>query len=216
VYELLVVIHVLGWVFWLGTDLGVFFAAKWSERDELSVETRLTVLQLGMLLDCAPRFAVPVVWGSGMLLAARQGYPFLPGAAVLAISLVWIVVTQQVIFGGQGSAAQRYAMRAQTLFYGLVIIFMGGGGAWLLAQGEIPLWLALKGLGYTIIAVTGLLLERAFAPVGALFGELAAQGASDPLNERIHRALKPVYPIVLGIYVGTLIAGIAGLTKPTL
>ena len=215
-YELLIVVHVLGWVFWLGTDLGVFFAAKWSERDELSVEARLTVLQLGMLLDCAPRFAVPVVWGTGMLLAARLGYQWLPTAAVLAIALLWITATYLVIFGSQGSAAQRNAMRIQTLFYGLVIIFMGGGGAWLLARGEIPLWLALKGLGYTIIAVTGLWLERAFAPVGALFGELAAQGASDALNERIHRALRPVYPIVLGIYVGTLIAGISGLTKPVL
>lgn len=215
-YELLLVIHVLGWVFWLGTDLGVFFAAKWSERDELSVETRLTVLQLGMLLDCAPRFAVPVVWASGMLLAARQGYVFLPTMVILAIALVWTVATYLVIFGKQGSAAQRNAMRLQTLFYGLVIVFMGGGGAWLLAQGEIPLWLALKGLGYTVIAITGLWLERAFAPVGALFGRLAAEGASDALNESIHHALKPVYPIVLGIYVGTLIAGISGLTKPTL
>ena len=57
-HELLTAIHVLGWVFWLGTDVGVFLAAKKSERrTDLSVESRLAVLELGMILDRAPRFA---------------------------------------------------------------------------------------------------------------------------------------------------------------
>ena len=43
-------LHILLLVFWVGTDVGVFVAARWSERTSLSIETRQTVLQLGMVL----------------------------------------------------------------------------------------------------------------------------------------------------------------------
>ena len=44
-------LHILLLVFWVGTDVGVFIAARWSEQTTLSIETRQTVLQLGMVLD---------------------------------------------------------------------------------------------------------------------------------------------------------------------
>ena len=50
-------LHILLLVFWVGTDVGVFIAAKWSEKTTLSMETRQTVLQLGMVLDRLPRSA---------------------------------------------------------------------------------------------------------------------------------------------------------------
>ena len=33
-------LHILLLVFWVGTDVGVFIAAKWSERVTLSMDTR--------------------------------------------------------------------------------------------------------------------------------------------------------------------------------
>ena len=50
-YSILVFVHVLLFVFWLGTDVGVFLAAKISERSDLGTETRATVLKLGMVLE---------------------------------------------------------------------------------------------------------------------------------------------------------------------
>jgi uncharacterized membrane protein len=215
-YELVLVVHVLGWVFWLGTDVGVFFAARWSEREALSPEARLTVLQLGLFLDRWPRFAVPVVWVTGVYLMSVQGYAIIPVAMALPVALFWLAVTWAVIFQPPGSPWQARALGAQAAIYAAVVIGMGGGAAWLLATGELPLWLAIKWFAYVGVAVTAVLLERAFAPVGALFGELATAGASDDLNARIHRAMAPAYPIVLAIYACTIVAGVSGLLKPML
>ena len=57
-YEFWLYVHILLLVFWVGTDLGVFVAARYSERTDLSYETRATVLQLGMVLDRLPRSAL--------------------------------------------------------------------------------------------------------------------------------------------------------------
>ena len=58
-YDVILYIHLLGFVFWLGTDIGVFIGAKFTENAEYSVETRLTILKLAMILDIAPRVAMP-------------------------------------------------------------------------------------------------------------------------------------------------------------
>jgi hypothetical protein len=214
IVDWVVVIHVLGWVFWLGTDVGVFFGARFAERSDLSVEARLAVLELGMLLDRAPRFAVPIVWFTGTVLSTRLGYDVLPLWFAAPLTLIWLLVTWFLIFGVPGSSVQRAALWAQTLIYSGVIVGMGGGATWLLATDQIPLWLALKAYGYVIVAIAALTLEKWFAPVGALFQQLATEGASAALDARIRTALRPVYPVVLLIYAGTLLAGISGLLKP--
>ena len=129
---------------------------------------------------------------------------------------MWLLTTWGVIFNEPTTGIFRAAIIGQTLFYFAVIAGMGIGGSWLLYSGAIPLWLAIKWFGFVLVAVAALALEKLFAPVGMLFQELAADGATDALNTRISTALKPVYPAVLAIYAGTLIAGISGLIKPAL
>ncbi len=215
-YSSLLLVHVLGWVFWLGTDVGVFLASRYAEKSELSVETRLTVLEVGMILDRMPRMAVPLVWGSGMLMAAQQGYSLLDPVVTIVFTLAWIAVTWIVVFQAKEALAYRYAIRAQSLIYGGVVLGMGIGCTVLLLADELPLWLALKGYAYVVIGVSAVLLEKWFHPVAASFMQLAASGASPGLNQRISSELRPVYASVLAIYAGTLLAGVAGLLKPVL
>jgi uncharacterized membrane protein len=213
-HDVALVVHVLGWVFWLGTDVGVFLAARYAERADLSAETRLTVLELGMLLDRAPRLAVPIVWFTGVLLSRSLGYDLLPVAFAAAFALLWLLVTLGMIFLAPTSSLRPAAMAGQTLCYLSVIIGMGGGAGWLLSTGGIPFWLALKWFGFVLVSIAALLLEKLFAPVAVAFQELAVQGPSTPLDAAIATSLRPVYPVVLLIYLGTLVAGISGLVNP--
>jgi len=216
IYDAALVVHVLGWVFWLGTDVGVFFSAKFAERGDLTPETRLTLLELGMLLDRAPRFAVPIVWFTGVVLMHRYGYFFIPLTAASVVLAIWIGLTWAVLFRPAGSTLHEKALLAQALVYFMVIFGMGGAGSWLLATDQIPLWIAIKWFAYVGLAVVAILLERAFAPVTNLFQTLAVEGANDSLNMRIRTALKPVYALVLAIYFCTIVAAVSGLTKPFL
>ncbi|MEM1230228.1 MAG: hypothetical protein AAGI15_06805 [Pseudomonadota bacterium] len=212
----LLVIHVLGWVFWLGTDIGVYLAAKRSERRDLGVEARLAVLELGMVLDRAPRFAVPIVLGTGLLLLNGYGLAPLPPAAAIALMLGWIVIVWLGIFQPPGTPLQARAMQIQTLIYLFVI---GGALLWAtlgLVNATLPLWVALKGYAYALIGIAALILEKTFAPAVADYQALAEQGSSPPLEADLHAHLQPVYRSVLVIYAGTALAGIAGLLKPVL
>ena len=93
---------------------------------------------------------------------------------------------------------------------------MGFGGSLLLYSGDIPLWLALKWYGYVIVAISALALEKYFIPVIVGFNNLVTEGATELINAKLSADLRPVYAAVLCIYSGTLLAGLAGLLKPTL
>lgn len=215
-YEIVLFVHILGWVFWLGTDVGVFLGAKYAERADLSAETRLTVLEVGMILDRFPRFSMPIVWLTGIILMNDLGYSLLPVAAAVPMTLFWLAVTWVIIFKPPGTSLHNAAAVAQTLILAAVIIGMGGISCWLLASGDMPLWLAIKWFAYALVGVTVILLERAFTPAIVLFGELAEKGGNDELNQRLSAVLKPVYPIVLAIYAWTILAAASGVSKVTL
>lgn len=210
------VVHVLGWVFWLGTDIGVFIACRHAERGDLSVETRLTLLEVGMILDRLPRLAVPLVWGSGVVLSRQWGYEFIPVPYGLILAALWLIATGMIIAQPPGARGRAVALSTQTIIYVSVIVGMGAGATLLSASGAMPLWLALKWYAYVIIGAAALALEKYFVPVVAGFQRLASEGASDDTNNKITRELKPVYTAVLCIYGGTLLAGISGLLKPAL
>lgn len=215
-HEGVLFVHLLGWVFWLGTDVGVFLSAKYAERGELSAETRLTVLQLGLVLDRFPRFSMPIVWLTGIVMMNNLGYVLVPDVLAAVLTLVWMAVTWLIIFQPPESSAHQRAALAQTLILAAVIVGMGGAAAYGLVEGGMPLWLAMKWFAFVLVAITVLALEKKFAPVGPLLGELAQNGGSEELNGRLSAALKPVYPIVLAIYAWTILAAASGVSKVTL
>lgn len=212
-YDLLLVLHVLAWVFWLGTDIGVFVAAKHSEKQTLSVDARLAVLNVGMLLDRAPRFAVPIVWITGMLLSASLGFVALPTALTLVLGLAWLVVTYLFVFQEDGTRWQRFAAHTKTAIYLAVIVGMGGGALLAIANGTMPLWLAVKWLAFVLVAIAAIWLERAFAPAVVDYRALATDGSSPDLEAALNGHMRPVYIAVLIIYGATLTAGVSGLVK---
>ena len=213
-HDLWVVIHVLAWVFWLGTDIGVIVSAKMSENGSYTPETRLTVLKLGMLLDMAPRIAVPVVFITGVMLSNDLGFTLIPPLAGLIFGLIWLaaVIVGIATEGGQ-TPFGKLAMRLQFLINSIVAIGMGGLAIAGLVQAlDMPAWLAVKWLAFAVVALAAIVLEKTFKPAVILYGKLGAEGASDKLNTDLSEALKPVYIAVLVIYAATLVAGITGLT----
>jgi len=215
-YSLAVFFHVLLFVFWLGTDVGVFLAARISERGELSVETRSTVLGLGMVLDRLPRSALALIVPSGLGLAVHSGQLSLPQGFVLAawaFALFWLAVLWMGFLNPQSKTEQR-AMLFNFAMNAVLAVAVLAAGIYLLSTGAAASWLALKVLLVGFIFVCGVTLDVLFKPAVEAFVEITTAGASDELNEKYSRAIGPVYLIVLAIYAAVLAAAWLGIAKP--
>ena len=208
-------LHILLLVFWVGTDVGVFIAAKWSERATLSIETRQTVLQLGMVLDRLPRSALTLIIPSGCQLAVASGWLTMPSHYLLGMWLfaaIWLAILWRGFLSAD-LKVQEQSAKINWVFNPVLALVVSGAGMYLLISGEIADWLALKVLAVGAIFCAGVLLDLLFKPAVDLFMALAATPDDPELNTAYSRALSPVYIAVLAIYAFALIAAALGVFK---
>ena len=208
-------LHILLLVFWVGTDVGVFIAARWSERTTLSIETRQTVLQLGMVLDRLPRSALTLIIPSGCQLAVSAGWLALSGNVLGSMWLaagVWLLILWRGFLSADPQVQEKSAKINWVLNLVLALV-VSSTGVYLLTQTDTPDWLALKVLAVGAIFCAGVLLDLLFKPAVDLFIALSATPDDENLNGAYTRALSPVYKAVLAIYAFALIAAALGVFK---
>ena len=208
-------LHILLLVFWVGTDVGVFIAAKWSEKTTLSMETRQTVLQLGMVLDRLPRSALTLIIPSGCQLAATSGWLDISGTVLGVLWLsagAWLAILWRG-FLSTDPTVQESSAKINWALNLVMALVVSGGGIYLLTQGQTPDWLALKILAVGAIFCAGVLLDLLFKPAVDLFLALSETPDDVALNTAYSRALSPVYIAVLAIYAFALTAAGLGVVK---
>ena len=208
-------LHILLLVFWVGTDVGVFIAAKWSEKTTLSIETRQTVLQLGMVLDRLPRSALTLIIPSGCQLAVTSGWLNISGT-VLGIFWLTAGAWLAILWRGFLSTEPKVQENSAKINWALNLVMalvVSVGGIYLITQRQIPDWLALKILAVGAIFCAGVLLDLLFKPAVDLFLALAETPDDTALNAAYSQALSPVYIAVLAIYAFALTAAGLGVVK---
>lgn len=215
-YTTLVFIHVMLLVFWLGTDLGVFLAAKRSERSDLGVETRSALLGLGMVLDRLPRSCLTLIVPTGLQMAVNMGLIAVSAwilPSLWLIAAVWLVVLWTG-FLNPGSRFEKPSMLINFALNALMALIFTPVGIYLLVKGGVPGWLAVKMLIIGAIFCTGVVLDLLFKPAIEAFTAILAEGASPERDAAYSRAIGPVYKAVLAIYALVAIAAYLGIAKP--
>jgi hypothetical protein len=215
-YAILVWVHILLFVFWLGADLGVYIAAIWAKNPALSFAERAILLRIAAAVDLAPRLAFVLMMPVGLTLARRMGLPIGPPAllAIWLLALAWLagVLT---LFRAHGSRLGRILARAQS---GLLLIGGFGFGGWgiaLLADGTIvPAWLAGKITLFGVIFFLAIGIDLAFGPMSQAFGRLAQEGSTPSVERAIRRPINKTLVIVTALYLVLLAISFLGTVKP--
>ena len=76
---LLKMAHVLGLVYWLGADLGVFYSSFVLCDDKQSGPVRVSAAKILFALDQAPRMCMTLMLPLGIHLASKMGFIQAPG-----------------------------------------------------------------------------------------------------------------------------------------
>jgi hypothetical protein len=217
-YAVLLFIHILALVFWLGTDIGVFVLGKFAQNPVYAVPERLLLLKVALILDMFPRICMVLSLPTGFQLATLLGA--VPNSQVLTIS-VWAfsVVWLAVVITGvlrQDEPIGQSAKKVEKLIHLILLAVL----AWasissLLGDGPITVtWVAVKVLIYALLFVVMPLLEKAFTPAVLGFMSLETGGSSPELENQIRSGMDRTYVWVLSIYAIVLIAAFIGVAKP--
>jgi hypothetical protein len=232
--EIAVVLHVFLLVYWLGGDLGTFYASRSVMNPALGVEARQTALKIMSFCDVFPRICLVLFLPSGITLVALGPYSggylatwMLVPIWIFGLAWLWLVITEYRSHGASSPRLVwirrvdlwiRYAVIAGTVGAGLAILVGGDAVASALSGLDVtsnPRWLGLKLAAYGTAIFCGVMIRRDLRPFGPSWVALVTGGASTPaIEEGIGGAIERSEKWVRLIWVCVIAAAVLGIVKP--
>ena len=217
-HGVLVFVHVLLLTYWLGTDLGVFYSAKFVLRPDLSPQTRGTIARILVALDLSPRVCLVLMLPVGLSLAASlQLSPVRGGWLVLVwvAALLWLTLVVTVYRAEESPVAKTLRQVDLVIRFALVLVLAVSVVTSLSAGTPFATpWLAWKVAAYTVAIMGGIAIRFGLRPFGPALGQLLTTGSTPEVEQALTRSLKGTYPYVLTIWAMLAVAAFLGAVKP--
>lgn len=213
-YNILTLLHVILFAYWLGGDLGVFYASRSVTNPDLGREARSIATRIMLAVDLSPRICMVLILPVGIHMAVIRNQLMLSDTTVISIwlaALFWLLLVLCVHFVPASRAAE--ALRRVDFSFRLLVIAVTVGLAlWqLVAPAQIQAdWIALKLLIFGILVACGLAIRIALRPFGPAFASLLEQGSTPTTEAAIQRSLGRARPFVLAIWTGLVISAVLG------
>lgn len=217
-YSHLVFIHILLFVVWLGTDLGVFILGQHFRRRDYPMDQRLTILKLLVITDMAPRTAWALMVPVSISLVAAGGYWAVPAWGIVASWVVggfWLWLVWTAFVHDRTPRATRLRVIEFWLKVALTGFYLGLGGLSLATGGPLADgWLAAKALLFGVIFAFAIMIDVAFKPLGPALARLVEDGSSDATEGPVLAIMNRTRFWVVSVYVLLAVAAYLGTTKP--
>ena len=217
-YSLLVFLHVLLFVYWLGADIGVFIAARSVTNERLPVPGRAVAAKILFTIDMAPRTAHVMMLPVGFSLAAGMGISPVGGIWLVLIWVAgsaWLGLTWFIRLK-TGAPSVRIAERFDVWFRAALVAVLVVTGLVSLITGApfAENWLALKIGLFGVIVASGAGIRLTLKPFGPAFARLVSDGPSPEVNEALRSAMRRSYPFVFTIWTLVALLAFLGIAKP--
>jgi hypothetical protein len=212
---LLKFVHVLAFVFWLGTDLAVWYIGFYAVNRKLSAETRVTVIRILFALDMAPRICMTMMLAVGIHLSYRIGYLLVsPWVIYLTylISLAWMSLVLYLHYG-EKTRLQRVLRRLDFGFRLTLIAGLSTYAAISLSglSGVSADFIAWKLLIFATIIACSLMVRMKLKPFGPAYHNLSGGAATQADEDAIEHSIAVTRPWMLVIWLGLLASAALGL-----
>ncbi len=206
--------HVVGFAYWLGTDLAVFYTSYYVADSERSRDVRVTLAKVLFALDQVPRMCMTMMLPSGVHLLWRFGLLDVGSVVVLLawlLGFAWLAMVI-LIHRVQSTPGKQWLTRIDlALRLALVAGLLGFVSSNIATDSTMPYWANAKLAIFAGLITCGLIIRLrllAFAPAFAR----VAQGDTDAANESVLRAsLGSTRPLVVLIWAGLLTSAAFGL-----
>lgn len=213
-HHLLIWVHILLFVFWLGADVGVFSAACWVKRRGQTFNERMLLLKMAGIVDLAPRICMAWMLPVGLTLAKVWGLETSSTAmaGLWALSVLWSI-SIIVAYRNEGTPLAMAIAKSQMALFvvGALIAFWHGGT--LLKNPDVPHWLAVKMILFGVIFLIAIGIDLTFRPVIADMLRLAAEGSTDAVESALSQSINRCLVVVASLYAVLLVSSFLGVTK---
>ncbi|MGJ3230867.1 MAG: hypothetical protein ACFE0P_03640 [Oceanicaulis sp.] len=210
-----ILLHILVLVYWLGGDLGAFYASSLLVQEDRPAAGRLTAATILTNVDMAPRMALIFAFPTGLAVSVTRGW------LGLDLQWVWIAFAVAALWAGLAwmihlkAGPEGVVRRVDTAIrYAVLFALAGAAVAAFAGTCDIPHFIAAKWLLLALAIACGLMIRRALKPFGPAFAALAQGKAGVAENAAIRASLAHAKIYVLTIWAALIAAAALGVYTP--
>jgi hypothetical protein len=212
-------LHILMFVFWVGTDMGVFLSCKKSTDPKLSIDARFLLLHMALRIELLPRTMWKAALPLGVMLSQVNGWLSLSDLQLVMVwvfSIGWwgISMTGAWYYDKPIGHTLTKVNNALTTLVGVGLIWL----AYSSAAGNGPFdadvsWLHWKVGIYGLINLMIVAMLYVFDPMGIAFGRLAVEGSTPEIEATISTIMDRAAVTIWTTYILICIVGFIATTK---
>jgi len=216
-HQVMVIIHVLLFVYWLGGDLGVFYSSNFVVRPDISPESRAIAAKIMLDLDQIPRICMSLMLTVGGILTEFIGipHPWYQQIMIIALGPVWFFCVMYLHFR-HGSNAYPYVAKFDMFIRWAVVIGIPVSVFlhWETNRLADYPWVAGKLLIFAFLVFCGIMVRGKIGPFfEVLLKCRAGEMPTEEENVAQRKSLAQVRVWVFMIWAGVFLSGFVGIAN---
>ncbi len=216
-YSIVLFLHVLLFVFWLGPDVGVYLWSRRVVMAELDVNERIEAASMMEMIDVMPRVAMSLMLTIGGILTEAVGltHPWWQMAGIVLLGPVWLILVL-VSYLRRGTAQGQTLARLDAYLRWLVVIsvVVSVTYSWTTGRLDPAPYVGGKLLLFAALVVVSQLMRRQLQPFFAGVEQLARGEGGPAVDATMTASLARSRPLEAAMWLGLLVAAYLGVAKP--
>jgi hypothetical protein len=217
-YDLLVIFHLLLFVYWLGGDMGVFYSSGMVIDPKLSNSARATAAKIMINLDLVPRICMTLMLTVGGLLTGVGNYmehPLWQTIGFILLGPGWLSMVLFIHFN-EGKPIAKAVARIDYWFRWVLVIYLITSVTVSFAIGRLSAepWIGAKLAIFAGMVFCGIMIRKFIPDYAIGVHKLRNDESSDEINTSMNKSLAMCRPFVYAIWIGLVIECYLGVVQP--
>ena len=213
-------LHVLLMAFWLGADMGTYYAALLILKPDYTPSQKLVAARVLQGVDMFPRVAMALVVPTGLTIAAHRGWSSIDGVwlyLVWAAGLGWAWLVWNV-HRPTAPAWGKKLHGIEDVWNWVLLALVAAGLVYSFAADDFlpENWLRLKFALFGLTIVILIVVNFLFKPFGPAFGRLITEGSNPSTEGEVARLVNRGKPWIWAIWAIVMVNTALALFKPVL
>jgi len=212
-------LHILMFVFWVGTDMGVFLSCKKSTDPKLPIDSRFLLLHMALRIELLPRTMWKAALPLGVTLSREMGLIEMGMGALLAVwafSIIWWGISMYGAWHYDKPIGHKFAKVNNAITGAVGIGLIGLAISSGMGHGPFDAdasWLQWKIAIYGAINLLIVAMLYVFDPMGIAFGRLAVEGSTPEIETTISTIMDRATVTIWLTYILICVVGFIATTK---
>jgi len=215
--EILTLLHLLLFCYWLGGDVGVFYASGLVIDSTLSPAARLSAARIMLACDLLPRICMSLMLTVGGLLSAAIGieHPGWQMAGIILLGPIWLGMVLLLHFRHDAAFVPMLARIDFWFRWAMIAVLIASCG-WSLYSGRLAdaPWLLGKLLLFAVLIFCGLMIRIGLPDFMQGYLALVREANNAETDASMRRSLNRVRPWVITIWLLLVVEAALGVAQP--